>query len=358
MARAAAASALETLGARTCFRATSRPELGLEANVEFGYRVYVISCVGGRQYVGVETKHRAAERVRRHFSGGAAHYTKTFAPAELLLFWSAACAAVESYVSSALLACQPARQLSRLGGWTQTSSSPSAHACMVFEEQRRALRGDCFNCGGSHYAARCEQPHQGCTYPCPQCGSSILVTARGETFPQRVARSVAPAPPSQVSAAATPAVGVKRRAASCDSESRRPKVVRAAAGTSGAVVSVCGKSYTSLSWFMHPGKPTERQCLQARDGCGHNALALRSGDVRSLVAQGFTACPPALPKPLMGSRQRLPSSWANTSCLSVRSADRGREPVELSRPGERHLALFRANHILWLVSDLEKTFTQ
>ena len=157
MARAAAASALETLGARTCFRATSMPELGLEANVEFGYRVYVISCVGGRQYVGVETKHKAAERVRRHFSGGAAHYTKTFAPAELLLFWPAACAAVESYVFSALLACQPARQLSRLGGWTQTSSSPSAHACMVFEEQRRALRGDCFNCGGSHYAARCER---------------------------------------------------------------------------------------------------------------------------------------------------------------------------------------------------------
>ncbi len=64
----------------TGLRPTSMPGLGLEANVEFGYRVYVIACVGGRQYVGVETRHKAAERATRHFSGCVAHYTKTLSP--------------------------------------------------------------------------------------------------------------------------------------------------------------------------------------------------------------------------------------------------------------------------------------
>jgi hypothetical protein len=124
------------------------PELGLSDNAGLEYRVYVLDCADSCLYVGIEVKAKLASRLKQHFVGGGAFFTKQHRPRALHLVWPAACTAVECYVYHALLAMQPAGRVERLGGWTQTSTKVSPLAALVFEQARRSLRGSCFNCGG------------------------------------------------------------------------------------------------------------------------------------------------------------------------------------------------------------------
>ena len=126
--------------------------------------------------------------------------THVHPPRCVLLVWPAISTAVEAYVYYSYLSTMTSGvgngSKFRLGGWVQTSSKLSPVSAMVQEQARRQLRSQCFNCGSSdHYASKCKAPLHGCTYKCNAvgCGSSILVTSRGQTPPVPSA-SDAPAP--------------------------------------------------------------------------------------------------------------------------------------------------------------------
>jgi hypothetical protein len=329
------------------------PELGLSDNAGLEYRVYVLDCADSCLYVGIEVKAKLASRLKQHFVGGGAFFTKQHRPRALHLVWPAACTAVECYVYHALLAMQPAGRVERLGGWTQTSTKVSPLAALVFEQARRSLRGSCFNCGGPHYANKCAKAMQGCTYPCPSCSTSIVVSSRGQSLAAPIARSPprGGASPQAAQARRAPAPSAKRAASPASSGQPVAKAARVASTKSGCVVSVCGKEYTSLSWLLAKVKPTERECARARASCGASALALLRGDVRTLAAQGFTAQPPRAAKPLMAGRVRVPSEWTDTDCKAVSSG----AVLQLCRAGEE-LRGTRANQLLWRLSELQREF--
>ena len=173
------APTLEQVGPETVWKSKSMPDLGLSVSSGYEYRVYVLECEASCLYVGIETRAKLAGRLRQHFAGRGAHFTKVHKPRSILMVWPATCTAVESYVYHALLAAQPAGRVEKLGGWTQTSTRVSPLAALQFEQARRSMRGSCFNCGGPHYASSCPKATQGCTYTCPKCKASILVSSMG-----------------------------------------------------------------------------------------------------------------------------------------------------------------------------------
>ena len=63
-----------------------------------------------------------------------------------------------------VLSTFPSGSIHRLGGWTQTSVTPSPLCRQEFEEQRRLLRNLCFRCGGSHFANTCSKSIRGVEY--------------------------------------------------------------------------------------------------------------------------------------------------------------------------------------------------
>jgi hypothetical protein len=337
---------------QTVWGSKAMPELGLSDDTGLGYRVYVLDCADSCLYVGIEVKARLASRLKQHFASGGAFFTKQHRPRALHLVWPAACTAVECYVYHALLAMQPAGRVERLGGWTQTSTKVSPLAALVFEQARRSLRGSCFNCGGPHYADKCQKEMQGCAYPCPSCSTSVVVSSRGQS---QAASSVSSPPrgasPQATQALRAPAPSAKRASSAASSGHPVAKAARVATAKSGCVVSVCGKEYSSLSWYLAKAKPTERECARARANCGASALALRHGDVRTLAVQGFTAQPPRAAKPLMAGRVRMPSEWTDTDCKAVSSG----LVIQLSRAGEE-LRGTRANQLLWRMSELQREF--
>ena len=159
------------------------PCLGLVENLEFELRVYVLLLEGGRMYVGIAPRAELKRRLSDHWGGKGSDYTKAHTPQAVLMVWPAAHRGVESYVFQALLG-----QLHKvnvgdfLGGWVQTSTNLSPLQSMVFEEQRRQVREDCFRCGGGHYASACKRTTSNlfCTYKCKSCAATIDITSRGE----------------------------------------------------------------------------------------------------------------------------------------------------------------------------------
>ena len=347
------APTLEQVGPETVWKSKSMPDLGLSVSSGYEYRVYVLECEASCLYVGIETRAKLAGRLRQHFAGRGAHFTKVHKPRSILMVWPATCTAVESYVYHALLAAQPAGRVEKLGGWTQTSTRVSPLAALQFEQARRSMRGSCFNCGGPHYASSCPKATQGCTYTCPKCKASILVSSRGQSTPSMLSGGspsrVAQLPPPPLDRPSAPQL--KRAAPPGSSCEPVTKAARTGSGSSGCVVSVCGKGYASLSWHLAKTKPTERECTKARAECGAGALAVRGGDLRTLAAQGFTAQPPRVARALMGDRTRLPSDWTDTLCKSVAK----RSALQLRKAGDV-LCSTRANQLLWRVRDLQRTF--
>ena len=69
------------VSAATCYRDASVPDLGMEANAEYAYRVYCIECQPPAQtkgpfyYVGIAHKPQIKKRLQCHFggNGGALH---------------------------------------------------------------------------------------------------------------------------------------------------------------------------------------------------------------------------------------------------------------------------------------------
>ena len=175
----------EDVNTDTTHRDASFPDPCLECAKEFEFRVYVLECGGesGRPYYYVGFEHRSdvGARVRKHFTGNGACYTKERKPKRIILVWPVRHAAAEAYVFALLLSTFPAASIDRLGGWTQTSVRPSPLCRQQFEEQRRCLRSLCFRCGGRHFASACEKPVQGVQYKCPNCDCALLISSRGQS---------------------------------------------------------------------------------------------------------------------------------------------------------------------------------
>ena len=339
----------------TVWKSKKVPELGLENNLAYEYRVYVLECAapsgarGPYFYVGIEHKSKIWLRLKQHFEHRGSHYTKSRAPNQIHLIWPAANTAVEAYVYAALSSQLPAGSAHRLGGWVQTSDAPSPLARMLFEQQRRMLKGVCLNCGGNHWASQCSKPIGGLEYTCPQCNEGLVISSRGQSVVAAKAKAPqAPLPPKMLApSSSAPAVSAPaKRAASPSPAATTAKVAKVS--NSGNMVLVCGKSYTSLAWFLGQPNPSPSICSKARAQCQGNALELNGGDFRTLVAHGYAK--ERLPgKELLPGRERLPGQWCDTAIKT----DKG-SVVRVRKAGEQ---LEKANRqVLWLLSDLERVF--
>jgi hypothetical protein len=171
---------LQQIGADSCFWRKQLPDLQMTKDLSLPNRVYVLRCVDGI-YVGFNHKSKVGARIRDHFAGKGADYTKHHKPKEVLGIWTVQHSAAEGYVFLLLLATMGAGSVHRLGGFTQTSVSPSPLCRQQYEEQRRLMRNLCFRCGGNHWAKDCQRALQGIEYRCLACKEQILITSRGQS---------------------------------------------------------------------------------------------------------------------------------------------------------------------------------
>ena len=169
-----------------------------------------------------------------------------------------------------VLSTFPSGSIHRLGGWTQTSVTPSPLCRQEFEEQRRLLRNLCFRCGGSHFASTCSKSIRGVEYKCPSCSSRLMISSRGQSVSvQKATRQ--PAEPSVAVCAwpfsagslQPPALSqIKEKVAAppprlCPAKhhgpaapSDRPRNAIKRCDHAGKVVSIDGQYYSPLSWFI------------------------------------------------------------------------------------------------------------
>ena len=172
----------ERVGPRTAFRDAGRvPDLGLALNLKYPFRVYLLGCADDCLYAGFERAPQIGQRIRDHFDGKGADFTRHHAPKDILMVWPVAHAAAEAYVFSAMLSGMPGGSVHRLGGWTQTSVKPSPLCRQQYEEHRRLLCNLCFKCGGRHMAKNCPKAVQGVEYRCPSCQGKIMISSRGQS---------------------------------------------------------------------------------------------------------------------------------------------------------------------------------
>ena len=294
-------------------------------HTDYPFRVYALELAHDCVYIGIAHKADVKRAVNRHFADSSnVHFTTVHAPRRVLLVWPAISTAVEAYVYYAYLSTMTfgvgnGSQF-RLGGWVQTSSKLSPVSAMVQEQARRQLRSQCFNCGSSdHYASKCKAPLHGCTYKCNAvgCGSSILVTSRGQT-PQVPSASDAPAPVRKRLASEAPAEAPVTKRLTSEASSVRERT-RARQGRmsvrEGKQVLALNTAYTSLSWFLGISNPTPKQTRIARAQCSENALQLSGCHVRAL--DGHAAVPPCKPASLTGNRIRLGNSFVDTELPGI-----------------------------------------
>lgn len=319
------------------------PRFGLEADLSFQYRVYVLRCKDGVQYVGIEHRSKLRQRIHAHFDGNGAFFTKEHKPLSVWLSWPAAGPAVEAYVFYSLLEGLPAGTVHRLGGWTQTSVHVAPLPKLLFEQDRRLLKGACFNCGGSRHSARdCSSALAGAVYKCNHCRKEITITPRGQSLQRQPPQP--PAVPTPVLPAAAPKACEPKRprpVLPAEPAGKRPKVPSKRAAL--RAVKVCGNLYAPLSWYLGVKNPPPCSVKRARKHCGRSALELSGGHCRALQHLAGTTTDDL--EPVSGERQRLGTVWVDSAVPGV----------QLRRVPEGGVSR-RLSQVLFLVQDLDKEF--
>ena len=341
-----------TVGPDSCFRHRRMPELGLERKSSFAWRVYVLDCGDGLMYVGIALSKNIGERIRMHFQGKGAHFTREHKPKSILFCWPAAHPAVEGMVFLSLLSLLPPWSVRKLGGWTQTSTKPSPLSSLVFEQERRCMTGACFNCGSaSHLANECTKPLETVEYRVEGFDRPVQITNRGASIFGAELASEEAASSRETSAPVLPmsvAPGHGKRKAKVSSASEPNRKAPKTESGGRKIVLVGGKQYTSLSWFLNNPNPYPKYCRLAKAHCYSTAIELRCGDVRTLDLGGYASTLPFLPQcDVLGDRVRIPSNWLVTDVC----ADKNNK-LELRKTGSYISRTLR--QVLWLVADLER----
>ena len=261
-------------------------------------------------------------------------------PKTIRLVYPAVSPAAEAYVFALILSTFPVGSVHRLGGWTQTSETPSPLCRQQLEEQRRLLRGLCFNCGGGHWSKDCTSPSRGVEYACPACRQRILITSRGASVESPRA-AAAPSAPSRAPPPPPPPTAAVGRSAIAPQRGQKRKR-EGGACKAGQQVLAMGHRYTALSWHLGNANPPKGACQKARLRCAANAIELDGGHCRSLEQGGYVAAPPAVPRSLTGPRARLGCAWAQTEV----------EGIRIRRPVDGQLEA-RLSQVLFRVTDLQ-----
>lgn len=324
---------LDELSSETCFHNKQRiPELGLEANLDFEYRVYALACDGGRIYVGIAHKSWLARRLSSHFDGNGAFFTKQFPPREILLVFPAVNRAVEAYAYFALLAEYSASSVFRLGGWSQTSTSLSPLTAMMAERDRRLLTNHCLNCGGNHFAKDCKAQPDGRDYKCGVCTGTVRICNNGASVTTQPLR--APELSATLSSAKRPADVAPPSPAPMKVAKVPPRNMH---------VLVCGVQYTTLAWHLGRPNPTPKEVALVKQSCSECRLELSNGDSKTLQARGYVG------HELLPGRERLLAVWMDSACMALK--DDG--AVKIRKPGG---VATGCRQVLWRLSDLQKAF--
>ena len=111
-------------------------------------------------------------------------------------------------------------------------------------------------------------------------------------------------------------------------------------------VDVCGKRFTSLSWFVGDEDPSELKCKHALKHCLADAVLLEGSHTRRLANTVFAKRYPEKPKPLLGNRRRLSSVQfvqTDVTGLKVKRCD-------------GVLGSKRKSQILWSVDSLHRAW--
>lgn len=296
---------------QTTFRGTVVPDLGLTGDARCEFRAYVLVCApvhgetGATYYVGIAHRNSLKRRLASHFDGTGATFTRARKPVGIAYVMPVLHRAAEAYVYFAMLAKLPSKAVRRLGGWVQNETNPSPLTRMLAEESRRNVLGQCFICGGDHFARDCRRPRDAAPYPCKKCGEVVHVSAAGQTLDV-----VSPCLPLK-------AASHSRR--SSNNEEPMPKRHRAKADEACRRVSVCGQAYTTLSWFLRISDPAKKARETVLRECLDTAVAVQGGDSKTLIAKGFATTSATSAKELLPNRRRLPHSWVDSACSSVLS---------------------------------------
>ena len=347
------------IGPESCFWSKRLPHPQLTRDLGLPLRVYALGS-GDFVYVGIEHQSKVGQRIRDHFAGRGSHFTKEHRPTEVLGVWTVMHTAAEGYIFSLVLATMGPNCLHRLGGFTQTSVTPSPLCKQQFEEQRRLLRNLCFRCGGNHWAKNCSKEVQGVEYKCPSCRGSILISSRGQSVMtshgsiQEGQQSRVPCSSGARSFPAHPQISLVDRSVNVPlmqpvkrtletASSSPPAKVAKRSDHEGKSVLVCGQKYAGVSWFTGRANPPPKFCARAKATC--KAIELTGGDLRSLVQHGYAG---QRPKEILPGRERLSTSWVETDIV----CDRSKLQVRLVRPDYEPVLSLR--QCLFLVADLEK----
>ena len=115
-------------------------------------------------------------------------------------------------------------------------------------------------------------------YVCGECNAKITINDKGgsTTTPSRGTKRSAcatplhePIPPARITSSPRPTT---------------PKKFRQ--------VMVCGRLYTTLGWFLGKANPSPRTVRSVIASCKANAVQLRNGDAKTLVAHGMARLAP------------------------------------------------------------------
>ena len=119
----------------------------------------------------------------------------------------------------------------------------------------------------------------------------MIVKGRAAVKAAAKAAALAPPvmqPPTQQTAEHA---GHKRKAPS-GTLSPATKVSRKASSNTGKQASICGKRYSSLSWFTGQANPNPSLCARMRRDCYMNAVEMSGGQVSRSSLMGLPACHP------------------------------------------------------------------
>jgi hypothetical protein len=329
--------------ARTLVFSSTIPHLGLVCDLTYEYRVYVLLCDGSTYYVGFEHRSKIRGRILAHFDDKGAFFTKQKTPKSVVLVWPAVGPAVEAYVFYAMLSALPANSVHRLGGWTQTLTNVAPLPRLLFEQDRRLLKGVCFNCGdGNHMASKCGRPLGGAVYRCNHCSKDLVITARGQSAPLQQVQPKALAKPLPKAEAAP---SRQKRKAETPIAMPLAKQPKRSSGRAGRVLQICGSTYAPLSWYLGNQNPSPSLVARAKERCADHAIELEGGHCRAL--ENFAGSPTDRLKSLTGNRERLGTDFVDSEAAKVRI-----------RRVAGGVVSKRLSQVLFLVDDLEAEFEQ